>query len=197
MLETTHVLTALALAKNVQNPILAFGLGFVSHLILDAIPHYDFQGKILKPEFYGKEKYAFDKDQLSKTGKIVIFSDIAVSFLIFLYLSIRGPLWPGFPDPSSLFINLYFHLPWVLGVLGGIFPDILTLICFKTGFCWPKWFFEFHKRLQLSSLKTTTTPSQTRLSRLTRFDVAPKINAVFGLAFQIILILFGIYIFVK
>ncbi len=186
MLETTHVLTALALAKNVQNPILAFGLGFVSHLILDAIPHYDFQGKILKPEFYQKENTYYGKKEFSKTGKIVIFSDITISFLIFIYLSIFGPLWPNFPNLNSLFINLYSHLPWVMGVLGGIFPDILTLICFKTGFCWPKWFFEFHKRLQLSSLKTTTT-----------FDVAPKINAVAGLMFQVALIIFSLYYFMQ
>ncbi len=189
MLETTHILTALALAKNI-NPsfdgsVLAFGVGLVSHFVLDAIPHYDFQGKILKPEYYEKERKTLGKAEFSKIGKIVIYSDIVVSFLIFLYLSIFGPLWPNFPNLNSLFVILYSHPSWVFGILGGIFPDLLNVIRWKTGFCWPKWFFEFHKKIQLSSMTTTA------------FDAAPKINPVFGLAFQIILVLFGIYVFVK
>jgi len=174
MLETTHVLTALALAKNVQNPFLAFGLGLVSHLVLDAIPHYDFQGKILKPEFYEKERKTLGKAELSKTGKIVIYSDVFVSLSIFIFLSIWGPLWPGFPNFSSFFSYLISHLYLVFGVLGGIFPDLLNLIRWKTGFCWPEWFFKLHREIQ-----------------------PPKTNAAIGLISQTLLIAFSLYYFVK
>lgn len=190
MLETTHVLTALALAKNINppagGPFLAFAVGFVSHLVLDAIPHYDFQGKILKPEFYRKENTYYGKKELSKTGKIVIFSDMAVSLLIFLYLSIFGPLWPEFPNLESLILNLYSSQNLVFGVFGGIFPDLMSLICLKTGICRPQWFFKLHKNIQLSSLRTTTA-----------FDVAPKINMFAGLFFQVALVLFSLYYFMK
>ncbi len=186
MLETTHVLTALALAKNIHNPVMSFGIGLISHFVLDAIPHYDFQGKILKPEFYDKEKNTPGKAEFSRIGKIVIFSDMAVSFLIFLYLSFFGPLWPDFPNLNSLFLNLYSHPTWTFGVFGGIFPDVLNILRWKTGFCWPQWFFKFHKNIQLLSFKTTTT-----------FDVVPKIGAIPGLMFQVVLIVFSLYYFMK
>jgi len=175
VLETTHVLTALALAKNINppvgGPILAFFAGMVSHFILDSLPHYDFQGRIFKNSSDGDNR----KKELSKTGKLVIGSDIFVSFLVFLYLSVWGPLWPNFPDLNSLFLILYSNLNWVFGVLGGIFPDIMSFVGFKTGFAWPKWFFNLHKNIQKNK----------------------EIKPLPGLAFQLTFCVFCIYIFVK
>ena len=169
MLDTTHVLVALALAKNIQNPALAFAIGAISHLALDALPHYDFQGLLLK-----QGNREFGKRELTRIGKLVVWSDVGVSLLIFFYLSIWGPLWPNFPNLNSLFMNLYSHPAWVLGVLGGIFPDMLTLLCWKTGFCHPLWFFKFHKKIQ-----------------------PPKINPVLALAFQVVLNLICLTYFLR
>lgn len=191
MLETTHVLAALALAKNIENPWLAFGVGLASHLILDAIPHYDFQGKILKPEFYqNKAVSAADKTgtlrpgraEFSTMGKVVILSDLTASFLIFLFLSLTGKIWPDFPNPVSFFFFLLSNFSLVAGVFGGLLPDLMNLISLGTGFCRPAWFFEFHKKIQQSSVKPGSWAE-------------PRINPVLGLAFQVLLIAVSLYYF--
>jgi hypothetical protein len=40
MFATTHVITGAVIGRRVRNPALAFGLGVVSHLALDALPHF-------------------------------------------------------------------------------------------------------------------------------------------------------------
>ena len=154
---------------------MAFGAGLVSHFVLDAIPHYDFQGKILKQEYYNEEKGGdFGKKEFSRTGKIVIFSDLTVSLVIFLYLSLSGRIWPNFPDLISFAFFLFDNLHLAAGVLGGVLPDLANLVCIKTGFCQPKWFFKFHKKIQIV-----------------------KIGIVPGLIFQIALAIFSLYYFMR
>ena len=41
MVATAHLLVAGAIASRVQNPALAVSLSFVSHFIMDAVPHWD------------------------------------------------------------------------------------------------------------------------------------------------------------
>lgn len=42
MLETTHALIAGAIASHTKDPLTAIPLSFISHYILDAVPHWDF-----------------------------------------------------------------------------------------------------------------------------------------------------------
>jgi len=42
MLETTHALVAGAIAAHTNDPLTAVSLSYVSHFMLDAIPHWDF-----------------------------------------------------------------------------------------------------------------------------------------------------------
>ena len=42
MTATAHALVSGAIAASVQNPTLAIPLAFVSHFVMDAIPHWDF-----------------------------------------------------------------------------------------------------------------------------------------------------------
>jgi hypothetical protein len=42
MTATAHALVSAAIASSVQNPILAIPLAFVSHFVLDVVPHWDF-----------------------------------------------------------------------------------------------------------------------------------------------------------
>jgi hypothetical protein len=41
MLETTHALVAGTIAAHTKNPALAVSLSFLSHFIMDAVPHWD------------------------------------------------------------------------------------------------------------------------------------------------------------
>ena len=45
MLGATHVLAGSAIYKAVENRILAYGLAFGSHYLLDLIPHYELNSK--------------------------------------------------------------------------------------------------------------------------------------------------------
>lgn len=42
MLETTHALVAGAIASQTKDPALAISLSFLSHFIMDSVPHWDF-----------------------------------------------------------------------------------------------------------------------------------------------------------
>jgi len=42
MLETTHALVAGAIAAHTKDPVTAITLSFLSHFLLDAVPHWDF-----------------------------------------------------------------------------------------------------------------------------------------------------------
>ena len=44
MISLNHVLTGTAIGLSVKNPILTAPLAFLSHFLLDAIPHYDYGG---------------------------------------------------------------------------------------------------------------------------------------------------------
>lgn len=45
MLAASHALTGAVIAAKTQNPVLGFALAFLSHPILDLIPHWDFNSR--------------------------------------------------------------------------------------------------------------------------------------------------------
>ena len=53
MCQTPHLLVGAALGILSQNSVCAFSLGFVSHLVLDLVPHYDIASH------YGKHKHDY------------------------------------------------------------------------------------------------------------------------------------------
>ncbi|MEW5805231.1 MAG: hypothetical protein AB1721_00660 [Patescibacteria group bacterium] len=112
--------------------------------------------------------------RFTREGKIILGLDILISLIIFLFLSIKGPLWPDFPNPNSLFIILHSNLSWVAGVFGALLPDILLLayIFYPSAKLKKLSVFEFHKNIQR------------------------KIPMIPGLVFQLIWISFCLYFFV-
>jgi hypothetical protein len=104
MLLTVHAAAGAIIGQQINNPILAFVLAFVSHFILDMIPHGD-QDWI--DEYKG--------DQKSKVKKIL--SIVVIDAVILL----------------GLLISRYFYidsfmpnLNIAVGILGGILPDLLV-----------------------------------------------------------------------
>ncbi len=161
MLETSHVVVGMTIGKYVSNPFLAFIFSFLSHFVLDFIPHWD--GKL-------KESTDSNSSQVSKslTDKERFFSreiqnvlkcDILTSFVLFVYFSVSGIIWPNFPDPISFFNFLLANPSWPLGVFGAILPDLFTYFDFLTNFTDKKGFIVFrklkifHKKIQHSAPK--------------------------------------------
>lgn len=116
MLFTTHALTGAAMGVLTQNPALAFVFGFISHHILDSIPHFD-QGSFYIEKNKGPEwagvVYEEKKKFKVKRDWIVLFIDWFISGIFCLYIAIHLPL------------NQW--MPLICGALGGLMSDILDV----------------------------------------------------------------------
>lgn len=113
MIFTPHALAGAAVGVTTGNPILGFMAGFISHHLLDMVPHFD-QGtfRLTKsrapylgtPADYGHE-------QFNKRDWIMLLIDFAMAGILFLiiFASLPTQFWP-----------LIFF-----GALGGITPDLI------------------------------------------------------------------------
>jgi len=160
MLETSHVVVGMAIGKYVPNPLLAFVFSFLSHFILDFIPHWDGDFKKVNSSNSKAPRILTDREKFfSKEIQKVLKCDILASFILFIYFSVSKIIWPNFPDPFSFFNFLIANPSWPLGVLGAILPDLLTYFDFLTGFTNEKCFIifkklkMFHKKIQHSATK--------------------------------------------
>lgn len=100
MLIATHSLVGAFIGGEVTYPPLAFLLGFISHLLLDSIPHSDGPDDIA-----GKN----DNDPNSKAQYLLVFIDGLVALIVFYFL----------------YQNNDLTLSFLAGAVGGIFPDII------------------------------------------------------------------------
>jgi hypothetical protein len=77
MRATNHVVTGAVIGAAVGNPWIALPAAFLSHFVLDAIPHAD----------------AFDRKSLAFKVELLTDSALAASFLLFIFL-VRPDQWP-------------------------------------------------------------------------------------------------------
>lgn len=111
----THAITGAALASFVPtHPALAFTLGFASHFLLDAIPHWDYP--IFSDSIHPKKE-----NQKMKIDRAFFRDAIDFSFdsLIGLGISMLA-----FASPASA-------IAIIAGALGGILPDPLQFVAKK------------------------------------------------------------------
>jgi len=125
MLLTLHAATGALLGEFAPNPIAAFGLGFLSHFVLDMFPHGDRMiGNETKRTGRAKRFYwllAFD----AVAGIVIFFPAFALG---------------------------RFDRPWFayLGLLGGLLPDLIVAIpeyalyVKKEYRVRLRWFYRFH-----------------------------------------------------
>lgn len=114
MVLSPHIIVGASLANLLTfNPLIAFFIGFISHFLLDAIPHWDYEIKFinnnedkLKKELNLNKNFKID---LLKIGLDFLLGLIVLSFFI---------------DGQNLYILLF-------GALGGIFPDLLQVLYYK------------------------------------------------------------------
>lgn len=126
MLSTPHFFVGAAIGSVVPNPIAAFALGFVSHFVLDQIPHWD-PGTKLAP--HNRPSSALGGLRDGKSAKVEpstadwIFggTEFLIGALLIAYvIKVNGQL--SLSSPSA----------W--GAIGAVTPDIID----NTPF-WKEW----------------------------------------------------------
>jgi len=113
MILTTHAIVGAAVGRLFPfNPIIAFLAGFVSHFVIDAIPHWHYKVESIESEPKSSERAFLINKRL-----VFDFFVIGLDLLIGLYLAMeifdRGD---------------YSNYSVFAGALGGIFPDGLVFL---------------------------------------------------------------------
>ena len=116
----THVVTGAAVAGALtKDPVAAFLAGWISHYLLDAIPHWDY--KIVSFEAKDKTKPLDKKVEFGKAFVQDVFKVVADAMIGFLVLAIT--LWA-----SGGQVGLPETLVLLVGAFGGAFPDFLQFV---------------------------------------------------------------------
>lgn len=105
------------------NPYVAFGLGIVSHFLLDMVPH----GDELMLENYKSGR----KSQARRALAYVTMDAIITAYAIMAILSNAPP-------------ELHAAMKW--GIVGGILPDLLVGVYEITKIKWLRGYVAFHHR---------------------------------------------------
>lgn len=130
MLLSQHAIVGGAVGLATGNPFLGFLAGFMSHHILDRLPHVDGV-----PEKSGHERYSsvIDREWPLSTY-ITAYIDVAVTVIIIIFVALRVN------EP----------LIFLCGAFGGSLPDLMDNVPFwrnqfrLTGF--GKWYHGLHNR---------------------------------------------------
>lgn len=103
MLETPHVIVASAIAYKVGNPYLALPLSFVSHLVLDSVPHWNPHIITEMRRFGG----------IANKSKLIIAGDVLLA------------LASGFFIASSVLPNTIHYWTIIFAGFFGVLPDLM------------------------------------------------------------------------
>ncbi|MBI5742500.1 MAG: hypothetical protein HZA25_01515 [Candidatus Niyogibacteria bacterium] len=118
MILFTHAAVGAAAAEITNNPAVAIALGFASHFILDAIPHWDYELRSLRVNPENGSKYDME-----------IGRDFAIDFLKIALDALLGTA-----------AGLLFYGAWLTpgdyftvfcGAAGGLLPDVLQFVRMK------------------------------------------------------------------
>jgi hypothetical protein len=116
MILTPHAIVGAALANIFpSDPALGFGLAFISHYVLDMMPHTDY--KI--DNFVDKETKTV-KSIFKSAGSALYLLSIAFDFLIAMFLCVLFFV----RDEKSALITL-------VGIVGGLLPDFFQFLYLK------------------------------------------------------------------
>lgn len=118
MILFTHAAVGAAAAEFTNSPVVALAIGFASHFILDAIPHWDYELRSLRVN-------AADN---SKTDM-----EIGRDFIVDLIKTVLDALF-------GIALGLLFYGTWLtpghyaaafFGAVGGLLPDVLQFVRMK------------------------------------------------------------------
>ncbi len=117
---TTHATMGAVIGHATGNPLAAFVIGFISHLLVDMIPHGD---------CHISDNYRIHKRHRKKAvAYVLVDAIIAMTFIMILFnvkdiVSIRQFTW---------------------GIVGSVLPDLLVGLYDLTKSRFLKWFFDLH-----------------------------------------------------
>jgi hypothetical protein len=122
MILATHAITGVALATIMPDrPFMAFTTGVVSHFLLDAIPHWDYDLRSKRED----ENNPLNNDMI--IGRDFWFDLIKLGADTFLGLGLGWIFFQSFfLDHGSLGL-----LTFTAGAIGGLLPDALQFAYFK------------------------------------------------------------------
>lgn len=120
MLLTPHILIGALIGFKIQNPWLVFILAIISHFILDAIPHREYDIKALR-------RKKIDKQFIIELFQVITDLVIGVSTTIFF-------VWHS-PSRNSA----------ILGMMAAVIPDGITFLYWRTKFPIFKTITDFHR----------------------------------------------------
>ncbi|MDD5109982.1 MAG: hypothetical protein PHI63_02075 [Patescibacteria group bacterium] len=133
MYSTVHVATGAALGSFTSNAPLAFGIGMLSHFLLDRIPHND-------PDFpKGKTRRELLVHPAVHRFLVIAAIDMAITVLMMTWILTTLPHFP--------------RLPLISGAIGGMLPDVLFVISFAVSHPWLKWYNRFHENIHFDEKK--------------------------------------------
>lgn len=117
---TTHATLGAVIGQATGNPVLAFVIGFISHFLIDMVPHGD---------CYLSDNYRIHKcNRKRSVAYVMVDAVIAMLFVLFLFnvkdiVSVRNFTW---------------------GIIGSVLPDLLVGMYDLTKSRYLKWFFDLH-----------------------------------------------------
>lgn len=116
MILTPHAIVGAALTNMFPNePILGFSLAFISHYVLDFLPHIDYDVK----HFLHKEPKTIKSifiDAKARFHFLLIVLDFSIALILCVMFFVR--------NEKSLFLT-------ALGILGGLLPDFFQFLYHK------------------------------------------------------------------
>ncbi len=127
MFITIHAAAATLIGAQTDNAAIAFGLGVVSHFILDMIPHGDME---LGKRFFGLKISNLREENKLKTMALYGSMDACTMVLLLVFL------FKNFDFARSDGVS------WA--IIGGILPDFLVGFYQLTKFKYIKWIYKFH-----------------------------------------------------
>jgi hypothetical protein len=128
MLLFVHTIVGVAIGASTIKPLWAFFFGWLSHHLLDMIPHFDrgsFYVKKFRPPYLGGEKESTPQSWLSRAEWFLVLGDLFLALSVFLFFIVR--FYPS--QTLSVFA----------GVSGGVLPDFIG--------AWLFWFPKLRKKL--------------------------------------------------
>jgi len=115
MILSPHAIFGAAVASLVPNhPVFGFGLGFISHFVLDAIPHKDYKLISTEAGSDGRMESLNTVERKTKLTRDIIL--VSFDAFIGLYLSF------------IFFFNLNYPWIFLIGVIGSLLPDFFTFL---------------------------------------------------------------------